>query len=315
MTKFIIRRLIQTIPVLLGVTILVFSLMHLIPGDPAQIIAGESAPERQVEQIRERLGLNDPLHVQYGKFLGNIVTGDLGQSVRSSRPVADEIGTRFWVTVELAVYSTIVSVFLGLIAGIISAVRHYTVLDVVIMIVALFGLSMPNFWLGLMLIQYFSIGNWMPDWMSFMQMRASGWGDSWKQVVLPVITLGTAGAAIIARMTRSSMLEVIGQDYIRTARAKGVKERIVIYRHALKNALIPVVTVVGLEFGALLGGTVLTETIFAINGMGRLTIDAIRTRDFPVVQGTVLVISLLFVFVNLLVDISYRFLNKRIELD
>ena len=290
--------------------------MHLIPGDPAQIIAGESAPERQVEQIRERLGLNDPLHVQYGKFLGNIVTGDLGQSVRSSRPVADEIGARFWVTVELAIYSTILSVFMGLIAGIVSAVRHYTFSDVAIMIIALFGLSMPNFWLGLMLIQYFSIGNWMPEWMSgWAQMRASGWGDSWRQMVLPILTLGTAGAAIIARMTRSSMLEVIGQDYIRTARAKGVKERIVIYRHALKNALIPVVTVVGLEFGALLGGTVLTETIFAINGMGRLTIDAIRTRDFPVVQGTVLVISLLFVLVNLLVDISYRFLNKRIELD
>ncbi|AJD92441.1 glutathione ABC transporter permease [Jeotgalibacillus malaysiensis] len=316
MTKFIIRRLIQTIPVLLGVTILVFSLMHLIPGDPAQIIAGEAAPERQVEQIRERLGLNDPLHVQYGTFLGNVVTGDLGTSVRSSRPVADEIGARFWVTVELAVYSTILSVFMGLIAGIVSAVRHYTVTDVVIMIVALFGLSMPNFWLGLMLIQWFAIGNWIPESLQpFLQMRASGWGDSWKQVVLPVITLGTAGAAIIARMTRSSMLEVISQDYIRTARAKGVKERVVVYQHALKNALIPVVTVVGLEFGALLGGTVLTETIFAINGMGRLTIDAIRQRDFPVVQGTVLVISVLFVLVNLLVDISYRFLNKRIDLN
>jgi len=290
--------------------------MHLIPGDPAQIIAGESAPEKQVEQTRERLGLNDPLHVQYGKFLGNIFTGDLGTSIRSSRPVADEIGARFWVTVELAVYSTMVSVFIGLIAGIISAVRHYTMTDVFIMIVALFGLSMPNFWLGLMLIQWFAIGNWMPEWMSgWAEMRASGWGDSWKQTVLPVITLGTAGAAIIARMTRASMLEVINQDYIRTARAKGVKERVVVYRHALKNALIPVVTVVGLEFGALLGGTVITGSIFAINGMGRLTIDAIRTRDFPIVQGTVLVISTLFVLVDLLVDISYRFLNKRIDLN
>ncbi|HEX5565159.1 MAG TPA: ABC transporter permease, partial [Sporosarcina sp.] len=194
-----------------------------------------------------------------------------------------------------------------------SAVRHYTWSDISIMIVALFGLSMPNFWFGLMLIQWFAIGpDWLPD---FMKMRPSGWGDDWRQLLLPVITLGTGGAAIIARMTRSSMLEVIGQDYIRTARAKGMGERVVIYRHALKNAMIPVITVVGLEFGGFLGGAVLTESVFAINGMGRLTIDAIRTRDFPIVQGTVLVISFLFVFVNLLVDISYRVLNKRIDLN
>ncbi|WP_096202865.1 nickel ABC transporter permease [Bacillus sp. FJAT-45350] len=306
MFTFIIRRLLQTIPVLIGVTILVFMLMHLIPGDPAQIIAGESASEQQVEQMRERLGLNDPLPVQYAKYVGNAIQGDLGNSIRNGRAVTDEISGRFWITVELAIYSTILSIFIGLIAGIISATRHYTLTDTAIMIVALFGLSMPNFWLGLMLIQWFSIGT---GWFS-----PSGWG-SWQQNVLPVITLGTAGAAIIARMTRSSMLEVIGQDFIRTARAKGVSERVVIYRHALKNAMIPVVTIVGLQFGSLLGGTVLTETVFAINGMGRLIIDAIRARDFPVVQGTVLVISLLFVLVNLLVDISYRFLNKRIDLD
>lgn len=313
MTKYIIRRLLQTIPVLIGVTILVFSLMHLVPGNPAQIIAGEGASEKTVQQIEERLGLNEPIPVQYGKFLGNAIQGDLGSSVRSGRPVMDEIGARFWVTVELAFYATLVAVFLGLIAGIVSAVRHYTLTDTSIMIVALFGLSMPNFWFGLLLIQWFAIGNWMPESLEFLKMRPSGWGDEWRQIILPVLTLGTGGAAIIARMTRSSMLEVIGQDYIRTARAKGVSERMVTYRHALKNALIPVVTVVGLEFGGFLGGAVLTETIFAINGMGRLTIDAIRTRDFPVVQGTVLVISVIFVLVNLLVDISYRFLNKRID--
>ena len=237
--------------------------------------------------------------------------------MRSGRPVMDEIKARFWITVEVSVYSTILAVFIGLIAGIISAVRHYTLTDVSIMIIALFGLSMPNFWLGLLLIQWFALGN-LPldiDLPDFLKMRPSGWGESWRQMVLPVITLGTGGAAIIARMTRSSMLEVIGQDYIRTARAKGVSERIVIYRHALKNALIPVVTVIGLEFGGFLGGALLTETVFAINGMGRLTIDAIRQRDFPVGQGTVLVISLLFVLVNLLVDISYKFLNKRIDLN
>lgn len=317
MTKYIIRRLLQTIPVLIGVSILVFSLMFLIPGDPAQVMAGEGASEQTVENLREKLGLNDPAYVQYGRFLGNALQADLGNSVRSGRPVMDEIQARFWITVEVAVYATILAVFLGLIAGIISAVRHYTLTDVSIMIIALFGLSMPNFWLGLLLIQWFALGN-LPfgiDLPEFLKMRPSGWGESWRQMVLPVITLGTGGAAIIARMTRSSMLEVIGQDYIRTARAKGVSERIVIYRHALKNALIPVVTVIGLEFGGFLGGAVLTETIFAINGMGRLAIDAIRQRDFPVVQGTVLVISFLFVLVNLLVDISYKFLNKRIDLN
>ncbi|MBS4205337.1 ABC transporter permease [Lederbergia citrea] len=313
MTKFIIRRLLQTIPVLIGVSILVFSLMHLIPGDPAQIIAGEGASEKTVEQIREKLGLNEPVHVQYFSYISNALQGDLGSSIRSGRPVMEEIQTRFLVTVELAFYSTLLAVFIGLIAGIISAVRHYTLSDVTIMIIALFGLSMPNFWMGLVLIQWFAVdASWLPE---FLKMRPSGWGDDWRQVILPVITLGTGGAAIIARMTRSSMLEVIGQDYIRTARAKGVSERTVIYRHALKNALIPVITVVGLEFGAFLGGAVLTETIFAINGMGRLTVDAIRQRDFPIVQGTVLVISTLFVLVNLIVDISYRLLNKRIDMN
>lgn len=313
MPKYIVRRLLQTIPVLFGVSILVFSLMHLIPGDAAQIMAGEAASEATVEQIRERLGLNDPKPVQYFNYISGAIQGDLGNSIRSGRPVMDEIRGRFWVTAELAIYATILAVFLGLLAGIISAVRHYTWSDVSIMIVALFGLSMPNFWLGLVLIQWFAVGgDWLPE---FMKMRPSGWGDSWRQILLPVICLGTSGAAIIARMTRASMLEVIGQDYIRTARAKGLSERVVTYRHALKNALIPVITVVGLEFGAFLGGAVITETIFAINGMGRLTIDAIRERDFPVVQGTILIISLLFVFVNMLVDISYRMLNKRIDLN
>lgn len=313
MVKYIIRRLLQTIPVLIGVSILVFSLMHMIPGDAAQIMAGEAASEETVEQLREKLGLNEPLYVQYFTYISNAVQGDLGYSVRSGRAVMDEIKVRFWVTAELAFYATLLAVFIGLIAGIISAVRHYTFADVSIMIIALFGLSMPNFWMGLVLIDWFAIGgDWLPDWL---KMRPSGWGDSWRQIILPVVTLGTGGAAIIARMTRSSMLEVIGQDYIRTARAKGLNERVVTYRHALKNALIPVITVVGLEFGAFLGGAVITETIFAINGMGRLTIQAIQTRDFPIVQGTVLVISLLFVFVNLLVDISYRLLNKRIDLN
>ena len=306
MLQFIVRRLIQTIPVVIGVTMLVFSLMHLIPGDPAQIIAGEVAPEAQVEAIRERLGLNDPLHVQYGRYISNLLQGDLGQSVRSSRSVVYEIKPRIGITMRLATYSMLLSVVFGLVAGVISAVRRYSLIDSFIMVAALFSFSMPNFWLGLMLIKYISI--------DLALLPPSGWG-TWQQAILPVITLGTAGAAIIARMTRSSMLDVINQDYIRTARAKGVKERLVIYKHALKNALIPVVTVIGIEMGMLLSGTVLAETVFAVNGMGRLAIDAIRTRDFPLVQGIVLIFALIFVLVNLLVDISYRYLNKRIELN
>lgn|SRR5690554_758849 len=305
MFTYIIRRLLQTVVVLLGVTMLVFSLMHITPGDPAQIIAGEGVPEQTLERIREKLGLNEPLHVQYFTYLSNVLQGDLGDSIRNNRPVIEEIEARFWITVELAFYSVILAVFLGLIAGIVSAIRKYSWIDVGLMIVALFGVSMPNFWLGLMLIKYFAV--------ELQIFAPSGWGTL-AQNVLPVITLGTGGAAIIARMTRSSMLEVINQDYIRTARAKGLKERIVIFKHALKNALIPVVTVAGLEFGGFLGGAVLTETVFAVNGMGRLVVNAINTRDFPVIQGTVLVIATLFVLVNLLVDISYKYLNRRIDL-
>lgn len=306
MTTFIIRRILQTIPVLIGVTILVFSLMHLTPGNPAVIMAGESAPEATVRAIEARLGLNDPLYVQYWNFLSNALQLDFGNSIRDNIPVVNHIQARFLITLELAIYSTIFAIVMGVFAGIVSSVRKYSIEDVAIMIIALFGLSMPNFWLGLMLIQWFSIEL---GWFS-----PTGWG-SMSQNVLPVIALGTGGAAIIARMTRSSMLDVISQDYIRTARAKGVKERVVIFRHALKNAMIPVVTVVGIQFGTLLAGAVLAESVFAINGLGRLIIDSILQRDFPVVQGAVLVISVSFVAVNLLVDISYKMLNKRVDLN
>lgn len=306
MTKFIIRRLLQLIPVLIGVTVLVFSLMHLTPGNPAVIMAGESAPEATVKAIEARLGLNDPLYEQYFRFLGNALQLDFGSSIRDNIPVFNHISARFATTFELSVMAMIFSVFWGLLAGIISAVRRYTFEDVAMMVVALFGLSMPNFWLGLMLIQWFAI--------EFQIFKPTGWG-SLEQNVLPVITLGTAGAAIIARMTRSSMLDVIDQDYIRTARAKGVKEGSVILRHALKNAMIPVITVIGIQFGSFLAGSVLTESVFAINGLGRLIIDSILQRDFPVVQGAILVIAVVFVVVNLIVDITYRLLNKRVDLN
>ncbi|WP_226682430.1 ABC transporter permease [Sutcliffiella horikoshii] len=305
---YIIRRLFQTIPVMFGVTLAVFMMMHLIPGDAAQIMAGEQANPEQIEAMREKLGLNEPLYVQYFSYIGNAIQGDLGTSIRTNRDVTSEIFTsRFWITVELAIWGTLLSVVLGLIAGIVSATRKYSFADTSLMIVALFGISMPNFWLGIMLIYFFSV--------NLGVLPVAGWGNDWKQVILPVITLGTGGAAIIARMTRSSMLDVIDQDYIRTAYAKGVSDRLVIYKHALRNALIPVVTVVGLQFGGLLGGAVITETVFAINGLGRLIISSITMRDFPMVQGTILVCTILFVFVNFLVDITYRLINKRIDLN
>lgn len=306
MFVFIIRRLLQMIPVLLGVVLVVFLIMQMVPGDPAVLLAGESATEEQVQTLRAKLGLDQPLAVQYVTYIKDVVTGDLGTSIRTNRPVLEEILVRLPVTIELAFWSILVTVVLGTLAGIISATKQYSFSDISLMIVALLGVSLPNFWLGLMLILFFSV--------NIQIFPVAGWG-SFMHVILPALTLGTSGAAIVARMTRSSMLEVIRQDYIRTARAKGVQERIIVYKHALKNALIPVITVVGLQFGALLGGTVLTETVFAINGLGRLIIDAIRMRDLPVVQGSILFVSVIFVFVNMLVDISYRLLNKRVDLN
>jgi peptide/nickel transport system permease protein len=256
--------------------------------------------------LREDLGLNRPLYEQYFSYIGNIFQGDLGYSLKNNQPVLEEILIRLPITMELAFFSILITVVLGLIAGIISAVKPYSFSDIGVMLVALLGISLPSFWLGLLLMYVFSIKlQWLP---------VAGW-DSMAHIVLPAITLGAGGAAIVARMTRSSMLEVVGQDYIRTARAKGLKEHVIIYKHALRNALIPVITVVGLQFGSLLGGTVLVESVFAINGLGRMIVDAIRTRDIPMVQGGVLVASLVFVFVNLLVDTLYRVFNKRIDLN
>lgn len=305
MFVYTIRRLLQTIPVILGVILVVFLIMQMVPGDPAQILAGESATDEQVQELRHQLGLDKPLLVQYVDYVVQVAQGDLGTSIRSHRPVLDEILVRLPTTMQLATASIVITIVLGLFVGIISATRQHTWIDFSSMLVALIGVSLPNFWLGLMLILAFAV-----QWPIF---PVAGWG-SWSHVVLPAITLGTGGAAIVARMTRSSMLEVINQDYIRTARAKGVKERIITYKHALRNALIPVITVVGLQFGALLGGTVLTESVFAINGLGRLMVDAIRMRDLPLVQGSVLVVSLIFVTVNLVVDLLYKVFNKRIEL-
>lgn len=314
MLSFLIRRVLQMIPVLIGVSILVFSFLHLIPGDPAILIAGENAPKEQLEHIRERLGLNDAIPIQYVNYMLHAFQGDLGTSFRTGRPVTDEIMSRYSVTLQLALYSTVFSSFFGIIAGVIAATNKNSIIDMAVMIFSLFSLSMPNFWLGLMLIQWFSIGHtpWLPfdtSWFS-----PSGWG-SFQQMVLPVVTLGTAGAAVIARMTRASMLDVLQEDYIRTARAKGLSEHKVIYRHALKSALIPIITVIGMQFGFLLSGSVVTEQIFAINGLGRLLLDGITYRDFPVVQGVVLVISFTFIIVHFIVDMMYHWIHKRMKID
>jgi peptide/nickel transport system permease protein len=306
MLMFIIRRLFQTIPVIIGVTFVVFFIMQLVPGDPAVLLAGEGASKETIESIREQLGLNRPLYIQYFDYLMNLARGDFGVSLKNSQPVLDEILVRLPITMELAFFSILITIVLGMGAGIISAVKPYSMQDVGVMLVALIGISLPSFWFGLMLMYFFSV--------KLQILPVAGW-DSILHVILPALTLGAGGAAIVARMTRSSMLDVIRQDYIRTARAKGLKERLIIYKHALRNALIPVITVVGLQFGALLGGTVLVESIFAINGLGRMIVDAIRMRDLPMVQGGVLFASLIFVIVNLFVDVFYRFFNKRIELN
>ncbi|KAB7705036.1 ABC transporter permease subunit [Bacillus aerolatus] len=306
MLMFILRRILQIVPVIIGVTFVVFFIMQLVPGDPAVLLAGEGASKEAIEAVREQLGLNQPLYIQYFEYLMNVFKGDLGVSLKNSQPVLDEILVRLPITIELAFFSIIITVVLGMTAGIISAVKPYSLTDVSVMLVALLGISLPSFWLGLMLMYFFSV--------KLQILPVAGW-DSLLHVILPAVTLGAGGAAIVARMTRSSMLEVIRQDYIRTARAKGLREHIIIYKHALRNALIPVITVVGLQFGALLGGTVLVESIFAINGLGRMIVDAIRTRDLPMVQGGVLFASLIFVVVNLFVDVFYRIFNKRIELN
>ena len=304
MYRYIIRRLLLTIPVVIGVSIIVFSIIRLLPGDPARALAGVNATPEYIQQVREQFGLNDPLHVQYWNFVTNLLQGDLGTSTFSNRPVTTEIRERFPRTLILASVSLVLATVIGVSAGIVSATRRNSLFDNASMFVALIGVAAPVFWLALMLQLLFSVQlRWLP---------ATGMGGI-EHLILPSITLGMASAALMARITRSSVLEVLQQDFITTARAKGVAERMVIYKHALKNALIPVVTVLGLQFGILLGGAVLTETVFAWPGVGRLLVDAILRRDYPVVQGTVMLLAFLFVIINLVVDIIYAFLDPRIH--
>ncbi len=303
-SQYIIRRLLIMLPVLLGISLIIFTIVRVIPGDPGYIMAGPHATKDQVEQIRAQLGLDKHPVTQYFIFLQKLFRGDLGTSTRTGLPVTKEIMARLPNTLLLALASILIATVFGVLTGIIAGVKQNSKFDYLSMLVALFGLSMPVFWLGLMLMLLFSIKlGWFP----------SVGADSFKHLVLPAITLGANSTAIIARMTRSSMLEVIRLDYIRTARAKGLPEKLVLSRHALKNALIPVVTVIGLQTGTLLGGAVLTEIVFAWPGIGRLLVEAILSRDYPVVQGVVLVVATMFIFVNLIVDILYSYLDPRIR--
>lgn len=304
MIKYIFKRILMLIPVILGVSFLVFFIMSLTPGDTASMILGPDATVEALESLRDELGLNDPVIVQYGRYMFNLVQGDLGTSYASGRSVFGEIASRFPATLQLTFWGMIIAIFMSIPIGIISATKQYSLIDSTSMICALLGVAMPNFWLGLMLIIIFSLNlGWLP----------SGGSATALSIVLPAITLGTGCAANITRTTRSSMLEVIRQDYIRTAKAKGLSNGKVIRKHALKNSLIPVVTVIGLQFGQLLGGAVLTETVFSWPGVGTYMINSINQKDTNAVLGCVIIFSICFSVVNLCVDILYGFIDPRIK--
>ena len=305
MLKYILKRLMALLPVMIGVSLLIFSLLAMTPGDPAKMVLGPDADDAAIKIFRTELGLDDPFFVRYGRFLYKAVAeGDIGRSYSTNRPVAKEIATVFPTTLKLAFLAVLIAVVVGIPFGIICAVKQYSVLDTVTMILAMVGVSMPNFWLGVLLILFFSVHlGWLPS---------SGF-DTLSAMILPSVTLASNTLAIITRTTRSSMLEVVKSDYIRTARAKGQKESVVIWKHALGNALIPIITIVGIQFGHLLGGAILTESVFSIPGLGRLMVDGIKSRDYPIVQGGVLYIALMFALINLLVDLLYAWVDPRIR--
>jgi peptide/nickel transport system permease protein len=304
MYKYIFRRIAMMIPVMIGVTFLVFFIINLTPGDAASMILGDGATEESIRALREEMGLNDPVIVQYGRYMTNLLKGDLGTSYSTGKAVVGEIGQRFPNTFKLTISAIIISIIISIPIGIISATKQYSIFDSVGMIFALVGVSMPSFWTGLILIIAFSLNfRWFP----------SGGMDGLKSLVLPAFTLAIASTASITRTTRSSMLEVVRQDYINTAKAKGVSKNIVIRKHALKNALIPAITVIGLEFGILLGGAVLTETVFSWPGIGRLMVESIQRKDTPMVLGCIIVFALSFSIVNLIIDILYAYIDPRIR--
>jgi peptide/nickel transport system permease protein len=302
--RYVIQRLVASGLTLLGVSCIVFVMVRLLPGDPARVIAGLLASEDEVTAVRRQLGLDRALYVQYGHFLARAVCGDLGLSARTSEPVVREVMARLPATLKLALISTLLATCLGVVSGVVAATHLYSGFDYLVSLATLFGVSMPVYWLGLILIIVFAVQlNWLP---------AAG-ADEPGSFVLPSLTLASFSVALVARMTRSTMLEVLGQEFVRTARAKGLREYAVVYHHALRNALIPIITAVGLQFGALLGGAVLTETVFGWPGMGQLLVESIFARDYPMVQGIVLMFSALFILTNFLVDLSYVLIDPRIH--
>lgn len=349
MTAYIGRRLILVIPVLLGISIVTFSMIRLIPGDPALVMLGEHATVEARQAFKKRMGLDQPLPVQYARYVRSLATLDLGRAIRTGRPVISEIRDFLPATVELTLGALTFAITLGVLLGVIAAYRHNTLVDLGTMVGALVGVSMPVFWLGLMLIYFVGVKlRWLPpsarltigvpyetitqhyaitgamvpwtDFLSRFYLLGSLVTGQWKvfkdalsHLILPSIALGTIPLSLVARMTRSSLLEVLHQDYMRTARAKGLAERVLLLRHALKNAFLPVITIIGLQLGLLLSGAILTETIFSWPGMGRYVVERVLGRDYPAVQGAVLLIASLFVFVNLLVDLSYAYLDPRIR--
>lgn len=332
MTQYVVRRLLGLIPVLFGITLAVFLLLRLIPGDPAIVLAGERATPEQIAALRTQLGLDQPWYVQYFAFLGNLLQLKLGNSILSGIPVLDEIRTRWAATFELSIAAILVAIILGVPAGIIAAVRKNRWQDQVTIAGSLLGVSLPVYWLGLLLIYLFSVtlkvlppsgrinfgfdfqpitGFYILD--TLLRLNIPAFFDVIAHLILPALTLGTIPLAIVARITRSAMLEVLSQDYIRTAKAKGLSDRLVVLRHALKNALLPINTTIGLQFGTLLSGAVLTETIFSWAGIGSWIYEGILARDYPVVQGGVVFVAIVFVLINLLVDLSYALIDPRIR--
>jgi len=312
--RYVVRRLLLLVPVLLGVSVIIFMVLHLSPGDPAEIMLGSQATQADLERLRAELGLTEPLYVQYVHWLGLVVRGDLGRSIWMKRPVLAEVLGRFKATLVLTGAALVLSTAAGLALGIVSAIRPNSLLDRLSAVASLFGASMPVFWLGIVLMVIFALWlGWLPASGMFAPYGGGDLRDLLVHLALPAFTLAAASVTIIARLTRSTMLETLGQDYIRTARAKGVVERAVVLRHGLKNALIPIVTVVGVQAGYLLGGAVLTETVFAWPGVGTLMVQGILARDFPLVQGCVLVVALSFVLINLIVDLLYAWLDPRIR--
>jgi peptide/nickel transport system permease protein len=305
MTTYILRRLALSAPVLVGITLVIFCAIRLLPGDPAIVMAGDLASGEYVDQLRHSMGLDKPVWIQYAIYLGNVAHGNLGRSTKSLRPVLAEIRDRYPYTIQLTVAGMLVAAVLGISAGAVSAARRDSVFDYGSMVVALFGVSVPIFWLGLILILLFSVN---------LRLFPAGGSGSLAHLVLPALTLGASAAGILARVTRASLLEVLGSDFVRTARAKGLRDTTVLLRHALPTAFVPVLTTLGLQFGSLLGGAVITESVFGWPGMGRLIVDAIAARDYPLVQGALMVFATSFALINVAVDVLYVLIDPRIRL-